>query len=403
MKLRKTLSAAEVDALWGELDRKLHGIGLQTQPEVAAKVVSLVSNPDAGLRQYADVIKTDPSLAGRLLRLANSAFFAQRQPVTNLDRACVLLGLERLKAVAMGFYLSRAASTGDAFARRIWGEGVYRACLASELSRQLCPGYAPEAFCIGLMLDAGIPILCKSLGQPAQAIYTAMESPAKQFKAEFDSLAFTHVDVAAVLARRWRLPDLLAKPIERHHVMPPEGGRPDPIYLLHRVAYYVGSIQLTAACTPQQSVPLPMTAQKVLGVSPDQLEAIVRKAGSEYSALSEMFREVADCVGDVNEMADRVQQQLVDLMDQNMMSEFRAQSRDSCGSFDVADQKIEIEVDGDGLAVAYLLDAEGTRFLSHTFKPTSEDATSVLESLGVEEPPHQAVTEIDDYLRTIAA
>src|SRR5205823_4861273 len=83
--------------------------------------------------QSSEIIRADAALAGRVLRLANCAFFAQRQPITNLDRSCVLLGVDRLKSVALGFYLSRAAA-GDprqSLSRRIWGQSVYRACLSA--------------------------------------------------------------------------------------------------------------------------------------------------------------------------------------------------------------------------------------------------------------------------------
>ena len=59
MKLRKTLSAGEVEALWADLEQGLRGIGVSSQPEVAAKIVELVGNADAGLRDYADVIRAD--------------------------------------------------------------------------------------------------------------------------------------------------------------------------------------------------------------------------------------------------------------------------------------------------------------------------------------------------------
>lgn len=405
MKLRKLLTAGEIDALLAELDRKLHGVVPQTQPEIAARILELVADRDAGLRQYADVIKADPALSGRLLRLANSAFFAQRQPVTNLDRACVLLGLERIKATAMGFYLARSASTGpdDALARRVWGEGVYRACLASELSRHLCPGYSAEAFCIGLMLDSGIPILVKMLGEPAAAILKDASHPPRQFKAEFETLPCTHVDVVAMLARRWKLPDLLAKPIERHHLSPPEGARPEPVYLLHRIAYYVGALELNAQNIPDQPAPLQLTAQKVLGFGAEQLASVIRRSASEYAAMNEMFREVADSIGDMNDMADQVQRQLVDIVDSTMMVEFRDHTRETTGTFEVGDQRIEIELDRQGLGIAYLLDADGERFLSHSFTPRGARASELLDALGVEPPSPGSIADLDSYIRSIAA
>src|SRR5262245_17360655 len=124
MKARKLLTAAELVDLRHDLVQKLDGIGVQSQPQVAMKILQLNARPDAQLKDYATIVKTDPALSGRLLKLANSAMFAQRKAVTTIDRACLLLGLERLCSVALGFQLSRAAAAEgqEELTRRVWGQ-----------------------------------------------------------------------------------------------------------------------------------------------------------------------------------------------------------------------------------------------------------------------------------------
>jgi HD-like signal output (HDOD) protein len=51
---------------------------MPTNPEVATPIIQLVDSPDSGLSGFAEVVRTDPALAARLLRIANSAMFAQR-------------------------------------------------------------------------------------------------------------------------------------------------------------------------------------------------------------------------------------------------------------------------------------------------------------------------------------
>lgn len=404
MKPRSTLTAAEIDALMADLGRRLEGVGVETQPEVAAKVLSLVSDPNSGLRQFAEVIKADPALSGRMLRLANSALFAQYEPVTNLERACVLLGLERLKALSLGFYLSRAAA-GDAepeLSRRIWGQSVYRACLATELARLIVPARAPEAFVVGLLLDAGVPLLVRLLGPPAAAIVSVDRPPARQFIAECQALPFTHVDVAAAMAKKWRLPELLTRPIERHHT-PPKGGVCDAAHLLHRVAYYVGSVHLGMRTATEPASALPPDPQRLLGLTVERLGEVARRAAAEYREMQEMFRDVADPAGSAEEIVERVQRQLVEAFDRTMESQLRSETGANVGSFRVAGQSIEIEMDRQGLAIAYLSDAEGNRLLSYAFRPGAEGAMQVLDALGIDVPRPGDADELDLYLRRMAA
>jgi HD-like signal output (HDOD) protein len=404
MKARAALTASEVESLWQTLERRLDDAGLPTQPEVASKVLSLVSDPGSTIRAFADIIRTDAALSGRLLRFANSAFFAQRQPVTNLERACVLLGLERLKAVSLGFSLCRAAASdqGQVLSRRVWGESVYRGCLAAELAREMCPAYAPEAFVIGLLVDSGIPIAFRLLGSPYRALLEANPNPAALFQAESAALPFTHVDIATALARRWRLPEMLSRPIQRHHTTPKALGRENAVQQLHRVSYYAGAVELGAEHTPEEPAPAPAIARRVLGIDQDQLTVVVRRATLEYTAIFEVFREFADRVGGPEEIAARVHRQLVGVTDRMIMGQL-AKAAPSSGYFDVAGHRVEVEVDQGGRAVAYLADDTGRRLLAYAFKPGEQTARGVLDGLGLESAESDEADHLETYLRSIAA
>src|SRR5262245_65395254 len=103
MKPRGELSAREVEELYARLQKRLGDTSVPTLPQVAVRILELIANPNSTIQKFTEVIKTDQALTGRLLRLSNSAQFAQRQPVTRLERAMVLLGMDRLKAMSLGF------------------------------------------------------------------------------------------------------------------------------------------------------------------------------------------------------------------------------------------------------------------------------------------------------------
>ncbi len=402
MKARSLLSAGEVASLYADIGLRLDRMGIETQPEVAARVLQLCSDPEAGLREFGAVIKPDPGLTGRLLHLANSAFFAQVKPVTTLDRACVLLGRERLKAVVLGFYLSRAsaADPNHLLSRRIWGESVFRACLSAELARRICPALASEAFVIGLMMDAGIPLLHRLLGPPVEDIL-ASHPPTRQARIEFETLPYTHVDVVTALVRRWKLPEILARPIERHHSDPGDDPNREPVRMLHRLAFYVGAVQLDVGYLPANPAPLSMLAQRVLNVDAQQLTHIVRYAAAEYGAMAEVFRDTADVIGNLSELAENAHQQLVSIIDATLCTQMRAES--AVTLFVVAGHKVEIEILPDGSAVAYLRDDAGSRIVSYTFQPGDHSLKTMFEALGVEGVSQEQAEPLDTYLRTRAA
>lgn len=405
-KRRRDITAHELDALHAQLDKALDRVGLETMPKVAARLLELSADPDAQIRDYAEAVKTDWALTGRLMRLANSAFFSQRQPVTRLDRALVVLGIERTKAICLGFYLSRSASLAGVreAARKVWGQSVYRAGLAASLARVQCPSLAPEAFIIGLMLDCGQPLMVRLMGEEYELLMRANPSPSKLYAAEFDLLPYTHVDVVAALARRWKLPSLLARPIAWHHTLPPVGKTGDPIVLLQRLAYYVGAIQLDEASNqPAHKAPLTTIADKLFEIVPSELEAVVRSANREYSQTTSLFSDVADPMGDVESVADMVQSQLVQVMDEQLERTVKAESRGGPEHLRICGTDIEVEPARDGEVIAYISGADGERLVSCTVNPAKETPESIGRLLGLDEATPGDLFELMRVIQGMAA
>lgn len=412
MKPRKSITAGELAELHDRLDRHLDRVGLETQPRVAVRLLELVSRPDSQIKDYGEAIRTDAALTGRMLRLANSAFFAQRAPVTKLERALVLLGIERVKAVSLGFYLSRAAASAGSktISREVWGQGVFRACLAASLVRMRSPALASEAFVVGLMLDCGIPLMARLLGGAYERLYAGVgRSPAKLFTAELDELEFTHVDVAAVLTRRWRLPAMLAKPIVWHHAQPaagPEGSPPpltDPLTLLQRAAYYAGAVSLDAAGSPGEATPLPTMGSRVLDVGPPDLAQAVRSAAKEHAAISQMFRGVATPMEDPDQIAESVSRQLVDVMDEQMIRTLQQETKQSPAKLSVAGYEIEMQAREGGRVVVYIDTAAGERVIACTLNPASETPTTLQRALGLDEATEEEMRLLVTEMRGLAA
>src|ERR1051326_97490 len=68
---------------------------LPSAPEVAQKLLVMVSRDDVSAPDLSKLIGCDQALTARLLRLANSAFFAIRSKVAEIPQAGALLGFGR--------------------------------------------------------------------------------------------------------------------------------------------------------------------------------------------------------------------------------------------------------------------------------------------------------------------
>lgn len=407
-KVRSQLSAAEIEAVLAEIDRKLDVIGIESRPEVAARMLELVGDENAGLSDFAEALRPDISMTARLLKIANSAYFGQRQPVTSLERACVILGLERIRAVGLGFYLSRSAAGDDALSRSVWGQSVFRAMLASELAGAIRSPLRAEAFLVGLMMDAGLPLLRRLLGAEAfDQVYRADAPPTRQFRRESDTLPFTRDDVVVALCRRWQMPETLALPLTWRHTAPGDVQRAEPEHVLHRIAYYVGAVHLGPAGRPQEALPLPSLAARYLGLDHEQLAGAFTRAIEEYSVTEELFRQVAERIGDLDGLAATLHARLSGAVDAMVIASISDELASGPHRFQLDSAAVEFDRDGEhpGWVMAFLIDSQGQRVVTHRFEAGSASLEAVLDALAIDpaEAPGATLDSIRACLLRLAA
>lgn len=405
MKSRQTLSQAELAALHADLDRRLDAVGFDTHPGVALRILDLTQNPDAGMQDYARVIRSDPGLVGRLIRLSNSAAYAQRDPVTSIDRACVMLGAARLRAVSLGFYLAQAAASEprSIISREIWGQSVYRACLASELARAVLPELAPEAFVVGLMLDAGVPVAAKLLGDDYVELYAQGLSPARSFAAEYETVPFTHVDVMTALVRRWHFPDVLAKPILWHHTPPPApSGLESPLQILYRIAYVAGSVALRPSGAPQSDDPVDCDLRAPLGLSKAELRNVLSATTREFRSVIDLFADVADRPN-LAEMVERAHHQLVGTFDDVLTNSLEQEDALKPQQFRLGGLLVRVRPEERGLASAFSYDSAGEPLSLYRFPIRGATPDKIRTALGLDPEPGDDIDALRAFLLRIAA
>jgi HD-like signal output (HDOD) protein len=411
MKPRSALTGTEIAELHDFLDRKLERIGVPSRPEVALRLLELSNDPRSEMKDYANVIRTDQAMSGRVLRLANSALFVQRTPVSSLDRACLVLGLERIKAVCLGLQLSHAAACASRrdISREVWGQSVFRACFAAEAARIIAPTFVPEAFVIGLMLDAGVPLMTRLVGEGYPTLYAESRSPGALFRRENETLGFTHVDVVTVMARRWRFPDLLAGPLTWHHTRPADLRRAEPVHRLHRIAYAVGMLTLEHDTVREneelkvKSADGVVSTQRLLGVTHAEAAQIFPRTIAEYTATVELFSDVAASIADVDSLFERVSAALVRSVDDAVERSLAREEAAGPVRFLIGGRSIELRRQDDGTFIAYLYDSLGQRLLAHRFSSDPEAPRALAEAFDLDISDPQERQRLSEFVMQQAA
>jgi putative nucleotidyltransferase with HDIG domain len=196
---------------------------IATLPEVTARIIGAVDDPKSTAHDLHNIIKNDPALATKILKVVNSAFYGLPGQVSDLDRAIVLLGLSAVKNIAISASISRlftAEKISDQFsARDIWRHSVG----VAVATRQFCTligkkAFVEEAFLGGLIHDLGLLIERQANPEQLAEIICLAAKQEKPFHViENEMLGVDHQILGAALATKWKFPRGLQTVMGYHH------------------------------------------------------------------------------------------------------------------------------------------------------------------------------------------
>jgi len=191
--------------------------GLAPFPAAAAKLLRL-SQDDADLRTMQPIFAADPSLAADVLRLANSPLFPIRNEVRTVEHAVVLLGLERVRALATAIAMrGYSVGAGDVLYKRCWEHSVACAVVAEEIADFYAVSKA-EAYTAGLLHDIGRIGLLKAYPTEYYSVLK-MEyvKPSENLTLERTLLTMDHCQAGSFLTNIWTFPTALQMIAASHH------------------------------------------------------------------------------------------------------------------------------------------------------------------------------------------
>jgi putative nucleotidyltransferase with HDIG domain len=192
---------------------------LPVLPAVAARALSLLGRNDFSFAKVAELIETDPLLAARLLKLANSAAFAGAQRIESILACATRLGASELRvflleSAARQVLESRDKSIAE-LCRGLWEHSLAVAVLARDLVKKSGGRAADEAYLGGLLHDVGKPVLAATLLDAEQRLLGSKTAVWLTPETWMRMVSTNHRRVGVTLADRWGLPEDVARAI-RH-------------------------------------------------------------------------------------------------------------------------------------------------------------------------------------------
>lgn len=268
---------------------------LPSPPGTALQVLALCRADDVELQRVADTIMSDPSLAARILRFANSPLSGLRREVTSIREAVLLLGLRTVKLTALGFSLATsemAAGCPGFDIRRFWAECFLRAVVARHLAENLANADREDAFTAGLLAGVGRLALAQGLREEYGAILGAAAGGKPLAQVEKDALGTDHVQIGAELLRDWRLPAVLVEAVASQQVVIEPQRRQSTGQRLAQIVRMSNELVPLFLKYRSDSTSAGATADAIaarLGIEVGAAGAVADKILADYRQMSEVF------------------------------------------------------------------------------------------------------------------
>jgi HD-like signal output (HDOD) protein len=187
-------------------------------PHVASQAIALVENPDTTASKLINLLGTDPALAARVLKIANSAMFSSQRQITTLNQAILLIGFKALRGIIVAASLRQLNRRFGKLEKMIWENSLATAMASHIIARQLRKPYADEAFLLGLLHDLGKLVLVRQIPEDYKKVVDKSHKEGRIFaEVEQEILGFAHPLIGALVARKWNFSPETCQVILNHH------------------------------------------------------------------------------------------------------------------------------------------------------------------------------------------
>ena len=214
---------------------------LPRPPRVAMEILQLSQQPSARIEAISGLLEREPLLAGRVLKLANSALYGSTTPVTTLKQALIRMGLSTVRDVVMEAAFQMTVLRAEGFNDTL--EGIRRHSTAvAWLSRFIARNTsidAENAFLVGLMHDVGLSVGLIGLTEFLKAERRApVLTPLRWLAVDGVHETFTEQ-----VLKSWGMPPQVLLVVKQHHTLLMDGRAHPSIAILmiaEQIAYQGG-------------------------------------------------------------------------------------------------------------------------------------------------------------------
>jgi HD-like signal output (HDOD) protein len=240
-------------------------------PEVANRALSLAQEPDASAGQMAELIEGDQSLAGHVMRIANSVAYTPLSNLVSLQQAVARLGMNVISEIALtavvGAKLFNTPGYED-YVEFNWQHALATSLWCKEIAREA--GINVEAsFLAGLLHSIGRPAVLQTLLDLARQQGKSL-TPEEVYRLENNYSQ----PVTELVVTRWAMPPQVIASIKPYDALEADSDEAKIAAAVHAGSRFA-TYMLDIAAEDDKETLMDLSALEVLGLDQAQIEQLL--------------------------------------------------------------------------------------------------------------------------------
>ena len=266
---------------------------LPTLPAVVNNLIRAASDEKTTTEDLAQIISHDLGITNKLLKLANSVYYAQKNKVETIKRGIAVIGFDEIIGIALGMGILSRVSEASGLSldmKALWIHGIGVATASKQLAKQTNPGIAGKIFVPALLHDMGKVIFSIYFKKEYNEVRQyALENKRPLYFSENSLFKLDHAALSALLMTRWNFPASIILPCRFHHA--PESA---PVQYRHQALIINLANYLTQKANLGHSGnPVPVTiknAPQKIGINESGMMQIIELLKAREPQIKEFFK-----------------------------------------------------------------------------------------------------------------
>lgn len=260
-------------------------------PHVVTTLSRLIADSESTMKDFEEVIKIDPILVSRLLRLVNSPFYGLAQTVDSIGRAVAFLGMKNLHNLVVAdalknIFISR--DTNVIFSKkRLWLHCAAVSICSKMVAERIFGINGDDAFLCGILHDFGLLVEEQVEPNEFQRICTTCDSTSLLIDMERQAFATDHCEICYIMTYDWNMPLTIQEAIRDHHLLS-DTIVPSSLAGIIQISEYIAS-QLGHSTLPNMTMQISPPLLEHLQVNIDEYNVLIEDIPEEMAKAQAIY------------------------------------------------------------------------------------------------------------------